>query len=324
MAAMVILIDPPVWPAHGTVWSHLASDASYDELHVFAQRAGIPRRGFDLDHYDVPQYRYDDLVAAGATPVAARILLGRLQAAGLRVRQIDKHREGRRRSKADLRRHWSELARDAGVRADPAWHALGEELLLRWSEPHRSYHDLVHLHDVLLALESLADLGEKVTVDVVLAAWFHDAVYDGFRLGGPTDEERSAELAATELAKLGVAEALCAEVARLVRATTPGVRHDGDYPAMVLTDADTAILAAVPKRYAAYVAGVRAEYAQVPEDAFRQGRAAIMETYLQASRLYETNAAYQRWEERARINVSREIADLRRESPAAPASSGSG
>jgi hypothetical protein len=82
---MTVLIDQPVWPAHDTVWSHLVSDSSLDELHVFAAANGIPRRGFDLDHYDVPQHRYDALVAAGAVPVSNRELVTRLLASGLRV-----------------------------------------------------------------------------------------------------------------------------------------------------------------------------------------------------------------------------------------------
>jgi hypothetical protein len=86
----VILIDEPSWPAHGTVWAHLVSDTSLDELHAFAEAAGIPERGFDHDHYDVPLRSWDDLVARGAVPVTARELLRRLQAAGLRVRQRDK------------------------------------------------------------------------------------------------------------------------------------------------------------------------------------------------------------------------------------------
>lgn len=89
---MTVLIDEPIWPAHGTVWAHLVSDASYDELHAFAARAGLPRRGFDHDHYDVPEGRWADLVALGAEPVSGRELLHRLQVAGLRVRQRDKRR----------------------------------------------------------------------------------------------------------------------------------------------------------------------------------------------------------------------------------------
>ena len=82
---MTVLIDQPTWPAHDTVWSHLVSDVSLEELHDFAAANGIPRRGFDLDHYDVPAHRYESLVAAGALPVGNRELVLRLRASGLRV-----------------------------------------------------------------------------------------------------------------------------------------------------------------------------------------------------------------------------------------------
>ncbi len=84
---MTVLIDPPSWPARGRLWSHLASDASYDELHDFARHAGVPPRGFERDHYDVPAEHYGALVAAGAVPVPTRELVARLTAAGLRRRR---------------------------------------------------------------------------------------------------------------------------------------------------------------------------------------------------------------------------------------------
>ena len=87
---MTVLIDPPRWPAHGRVWSHLVSDASYDELHAFAAANDIPARGFDYDHYDVPGERYQLLIDAGAVPVDTRELLGRLAAAGLRQPKRDR------------------------------------------------------------------------------------------------------------------------------------------------------------------------------------------------------------------------------------------
>lgn len=83
--AMTVLIDSADWPAHGTLWSHLVSDASLGELHSFASANKLPARSFDLDHYDVPAERHEALVAAGATPVSYRDLVRRLQASGLRV-----------------------------------------------------------------------------------------------------------------------------------------------------------------------------------------------------------------------------------------------
>src|SRR4051794_34741670 len=86
---VTLLIDPPNSPGHGRLWSHLASDRSYDELHAFAQSLGIPQRGFDRDHYDIPAERYDVVVAAGAVPVTSRELIARLKAAGLRRRKAE-------------------------------------------------------------------------------------------------------------------------------------------------------------------------------------------------------------------------------------------
>jgi hypothetical protein len=81
---MTLLIDPPAWPAHGKLWSHLASDESFAELHAFAAGLGVPERGFEGDHYDVPEDWYRTVVEAGAVPVSCRELLHRLKASGLR------------------------------------------------------------------------------------------------------------------------------------------------------------------------------------------------------------------------------------------------
>jgi len=83
----MILIDPPLAEGRGRLWSHLASDVSYDELHVFARAAGVPERGFDRDHYDVPSEWYDEMIALGAVPVTSRELVSRLVRSGLRRRK---------------------------------------------------------------------------------------------------------------------------------------------------------------------------------------------------------------------------------------------
>jgi hypothetical protein len=83
----VILIDLPRWPAHGRLWSHLVSDTSFEELHTFARGLGVPGRGFDGDHYDVPAETYAAAVRLGARPATSREIVAALHRAGLRRRK---------------------------------------------------------------------------------------------------------------------------------------------------------------------------------------------------------------------------------------------
>ncbi|TQK45385.1 uncharacterized protein DUF4031 [Streptomyces sp. SLBN-118] len=81
---MTLYIDPPTWPGHGRMWSHLVSDVSHEELHVFAASIGCPARAFERDHYDVPSHRYADAVRAGAVEVSSREVVRLLTESGLR------------------------------------------------------------------------------------------------------------------------------------------------------------------------------------------------------------------------------------------------
>ncbi|WP_255948758.1 DUF4031 domain-containing protein [Streptomyces odontomachi] len=84
---MTVYIDPPTWPGHGRMWSHLISDVSFAELHVFAAALGVPARAFERDHYDLPSHRYTDAIRAGAVQVSSREVVRLLTAAGLRRRK---------------------------------------------------------------------------------------------------------------------------------------------------------------------------------------------------------------------------------------------
>ncbi|PRZ36636.1 uncharacterized protein DUF4031 [Antricoccus suffuscus] len=81
---MSLFIDQPYWPGHGRLWAHLISDSSFEELHQFAGSIGIPRRGFDGDHYDIPADRWSMVVDRGVTPTDSKDVVRRLRAAGLR------------------------------------------------------------------------------------------------------------------------------------------------------------------------------------------------------------------------------------------------
>ncbi|WP_237105307.1 metal-dependent phosphohydrolase [Nonomuraea sp. MG754425] len=152
-------------------------------------------------------------------------------------------------------------------------------------------------------------------VVVRLAAWFHDAIYDG-RAGW--DEERSAHLALARLPGCGVPAGRVTEVARLVRLTAA---HDtlgpGDRNGAVLCDADLAVLAS--PGYGDYTRAIRQEYAHVPDADFAAGRSAVLRRLLATPSLYRTSRARGLWEERARANMTQELARLRALAAAQPA-----
>lgn len=84
---MAILVDRPRWHWRGRLWAHLVSDESLDELHAFAAQLGIPRRGFQGDHYDIPAEHRTRALAVGARAVTSREIVQALRNTGLRTRR---------------------------------------------------------------------------------------------------------------------------------------------------------------------------------------------------------------------------------------------
>jgi predicted metal-dependent HD superfamily phosphohydrolase len=203
--------------------------------------------------------------------------------------------------------------RSNGAVADPVdhWplpdgHKLRDALLAAYADPARGYHDLRHLTEVLTRLHELAEHGARFDrVPVLLAAWFHDAVYDGER----DAEERSAAWAEEALPAL-VDAATVAETARLVRLTETHRPDDDDANGCALSDADLGILAAPPERYAEYVTAVRAEYAHLPDDVFAAGRRGVLSDLLAKPELFHTGYGREAWEDAARANAEAELARL--------------
>ena len=301
---MTVFIDPPAWPAHGTLFSHLVSDGSLQELRLFARAADVHDRALDLDHYDVPAARYGALVAAGAVPVDGGDLARRLAGSGLRVSGAERNRAKR----ATLLTRWDGLWADPGLARK-----AGEELVDRWREPHRVYHSTLHLAVALDALDAVATearVSERTLWRARLALWFHDAVHDGV---ARQDEERSAELAAELLGPLagtGVSTGDIDEVARLVMVTADHDPAPDDVVGGLVSDADLAVLGGTPAVYTRYTRQVRAEYCDVPDALFRAGRAQVLRTLLDGGPLFRTAPGAARWEDAAEANLRDELAAL--------------
>ena len=315
---MSIYIDPPVWPAHGTVFSHLISDVSLAELHGFAAAAGISERAFDRDHYDVPAHRYEELVQAGAIELSGAELTRTLIASGLRIPL----KERPEKIRPSLLRAWEaafaprleDAEAPSELRAQVA--ELGERLIQAWEQPHRAYHHSGHLSQMLADLDRL--YSGHTPLASILAAWFHDAVYEG---APGEDERRSEQLAGASLEPLVVAGLLSEEelqlVRLLVRATAAHELPEstelpaGYNPADIefFLDADMAILAAEPARYRRYLRGVRSEYSHFDDEAFRTGRTTFLHSVLERERIFLSERTRELWEEPARVNLRAELTE---------------
>jgi predicted metal-dependent HD superfamily phosphohydrolase len=180
--------------------------------------------------------------------------------------------------------------------------ALRAELVAAYADPSRHYHDLRHLTEVLSRLDELAGAGTPfASTPVVLAAWFHDSVYDGER----DAEERSAAWAEDGLPPYADGETI-AEVARLVRLTETHQPAADDINGAALSDADLGILAAAEARYDEYAVSVRQEYDHLSDEEFRLGRAQVLLSLLNREWLFSTPYGRSAWEGRARDNMQRE------------------
>lgn len=328
---MSIYIDPPTWPAYGTVFSHLISDVSLAELHEFAAAAGISERAFDRDHYDVPAHLYEDLVRAGAKELSGAQLTRTLIASGLRIPLKERPEKIRPR----LLRAWEaaftprfntprlklvEAPAALRVQLTAQVAELGESLLQAWEQPHRAYHHSGHLSQMLSDLDRLyAHRAQGSTpLALILAAWFHDAVYEG---APGEDERRSEQLASASLEPLFTVGLLTEQelqmVSLLVRATaTHELPESADLPAgyepadiQLFLDADMAILAADSARYRRYLRGVRSEYSHFDDEAFRTGRTTFLRSILGRERIFLSEEAFKLWEEPAWANLRAELSE---------------
>jgi len=191
------------------------------------------------------------------------------------------------------------------------WHALGgqpqrplyDQVVARYSEPHRHYHTARHLDECFAHLD---DIGQLAThpAEVALALWFHDAIYEPRR---QDNEARSADWARASAVAAGAPPDSAHRVHALIMAT----RHDAlprELDEQVLVDIDLAILGAAPARFEEYERDVRAEYAWVPDFLFRAKRKETLQAFLARAAIYHTAPMRERLEAQARANLARSLA----------------
>ena len=176
-----------------------------------------------------------------------------------------------------------------------------------YNQPQRHYHTLEHIGEMLKITGKLGK-GLPHPIELNLAVWFHDVVYDPH---SKTNEEQSAAMAEEHLAALGMEAHQRAIVKELILVTKHGAANTSSLAeADVLLDADLAILGASEQRYARYAADICKEYAWVPEAEYRTGRKAVLDGFLKRQAIYRTAWLLAEGEERARENITGELAQL--------------
>ena len=196
---------------------------------------------------------------------------------------------------------------------DAAWRALGvaapdglhDQLLAAWSEPQRHYHTLQHLAECLALAEELRDEMDH-PAEVILALWFHDAVYD---VRAHDNEAQSAQWAERALCEAGVAADARKRIIDLIMATCHGAANapPASQDSAILVDIDLAILGSPERRFAEYEAQIRAEYAWVAPEVFAVKRREVLRGFLARERIYAAGTMRARFEAQARCNLSRAV-----------------
>ena len=194
----------------------------------------------------------------------------------------------------------------------PADTAMLSALRERHAEPQRRYHDWSHVAALARAFAEYRELFADGRA-TALAILYHDAIYDP---ASGTNEADSADLLVRERTgheppdTLALAEAMVRATAG--HAVPDGLEARAARDCAAFLDLDLGILAAPPGAYDAYARGVRAEYAHVPDEAWRAGRAMVLAGFADRDRLFLTDPLHEAWDARARANIARE-----REAPAA-------
>jgi predicted metal-dependent HD superfamily phosphohydrolase len=201
----------------------------------------------------------------------------------------------------DLRARFYALWERLEAKGDPE--KVFDDLIARYREPHRRYHDETHLEFGLSQFDLLA--GAAPHPDLVEFAFdYHDSVYV---IGAVDNEERSAGLAIDALEEARVPGHIRSLVRGFILITKPG-QEPSTADQRVMADIDLAILGQEQSVFVEYERQVREEYEDVPEETFWRRRKKILRAFLWRPSVYSTSRFRALYEMQARENLAWTIA----------------
>jgi len=183
--------------------------------------------------------------------------------------------------------------------------SLKSELSALYRGPDRHYHGPGHIAALLALLdEHRTEFADSDAVEA--AIWFHDAIYDSRR---NDNEARSAALAAQKLSNADPQR--LSRIVSMIEATAthalPDLAGEARHDDALFLDMDLAILGSEPALFDAYEAAVRREYDWVDEPAWRSGRAAVLQRFINRPAIFHTETFRRHYEQQARENIARSI-----------------
>lgn len=206
----------------------------------------------------------------------------------------------------NLKKSWFDLLQELSVKDIKSGNEILVNLIQRYSEPIRHYHNLEHLQEILFLLQQVQDISHNPSV-LQLSAWFHDCIYDP---QAKDNEALSAIFAEQVLNQLDVDSQIIYLTTEIVRSTKNHQPLIYGIDNLIFLDVDLAILGTTKEQYLQYAHAIRQEYSHLNNLAYRKGRTELLTQILTKPKIYYTDYFYQRLETTARNNLQAEIAQL--------------
>ncbi|MBW1655340.1 HD domain-containing protein [Flavobacterium quisquiliarum] len=172
-----------------------------------------------------------------------------------------------------------------------------------YSKKSRHYHNLTHLKEMIASFETYRDKLQNPD-EILFSIFYHDFVYSASK---KDNELKSAEFAFAilpenvNLNKQLVFNAICA---------TQQHQHNSIEDINWLIDFDLKILAKDWEDYKIYFEQIRKEYRIYPDFLYKPGRAKALKHFLENEFIFQTDEFRSLYEEKARINIEKEISLL--------------
>ena len=179
-------------------------------------------------------------------------------------------------------------------------------LTLLYSGEQRCYHNLLHLRQLITLLETHREHIRDEEI-LLFAIFFHDMIYNVLY---KDNEERSAEAAASYLAKIGYPAEKITIVSEFIYATKTHVNTLNNPDLDYFLDFDLYILGTAPEVYREYAEQIRKEYSIYPDRVYNPGRKKVLQHFLEMPAIFRTTVFRELYEENARNNMRAELHTL--------------